>query len=608
MITNVTTNDIVNTISQKLYPKSMGEIFNWADYMWFHFGRYSNALKNSVRYFLGDIHISANDGGILGSDERLKAYDEMIDTYDILNKLGEVGDEFVQWGNSFTSAEPVIKRNFHCRKCKGTSSAEQYENITYKAGTFKGKCPMCHSEGKVRFTDSIDGSQPLVIKRWNPRLICIDYCPTTKNSDYLIRISDTWKKAFSEQDHKLLVETPLQFLQAIEENKKIKMNKEFFIHLKAPVPSTVEDLLGGWGLPFFMNEFDKVIQLQMLEKYNEVILSDFTVPFRVLSPPGNNTTPDADILSTVNMRGFKTAVGNIIAGHRKNPSAIHITPYPLQYQILGGEASQLIPIETIRFTTEELLTSMCVPLEFGDNKLSDSYGPPIALRRFEKVWGAYISSLNIWLKWFTNARSSIEKQENIRCRLVKSSIYEDDMSREAKTQLALSGIISKDTGLSPLGIRYDIEQSKMVDENNRAMEIDKEEQKRAVKQEELEVVMDGPNKGAMNIGMQQEQQLAAQAGGAIPPGGAPAGGAPPAGQPGVPSPPQGNAADIDTLWAEAEGQAQQIMTLEPSARRSALIQLKKDNPQLHSFVKEQIGTMEQQAGQQGKIAARQGQM
>jgi len=54
--------------------------------------------------------------------------------------------------------------------------------------------------------------------------------------------------------------------------------------------------------------------------------------------------------------------------------------------------------------------------------------------------------------------------------------------------------------------------------------------------------------------------------------------------------------------------AQQLLTAPASERRSALINLGKQNPHLHAFVKSILEKMEQQAGQQGINAAREGQI
>jgi hypothetical protein len=53
------------------------------------------------------------------------------------------------------------------------------------------------------------------------------------------------------------------------------------------------------------------------------------------------------------------------------------------------------------------------------------------------------------------------------------------------------------------------------------------------------------------------------------------------------------------LQAMAETTAQQIFQLPESAKDSALIRLKKENPTMHSLVKAKLSDMRQQGAQQG---------
>lgn len=597
--------DLLRTISRTLFPKTMGEVIDWSDYMWIHFGRYSNALKNAVRYFLGDFIISAADNETIGGKERAEIYDEFIYDYKIFDLLGRVGDEYVQYGNSFTSIEPEMDRMFVCHKCKAMFVGERVDDLGFSDKAFKGTCPKCGKHGKLKHIDTLDRGGKLQVRFWNPRLICINYCPTTKHAEYYLRSSVTWQKAFRDNDKLFLLETPYEFLVALEENKRIKFKPEYFKHLKCPVVSTYEDLLGGWGLPLYMNEFEKVIQLQMLERYNEVIVADYTVPFRVLAPPPSaGMQPNGDPLMTYNLGDFRSKMMEMIRIHRKNPSDIQIAPFAVQYQILGGEAKQLIPYELIKATIDDLLSSMCVPIEFSEMSMANTGGPPIGLRRFEKVWGAHVSALDEWLQWFCDVRTDLLRKQKVVCRLVKSSIYEDDMSREYKVKLAMGGEISKDTGLRALGIDYAVEQLKLMDEANRQLELDQKNQEEIGKADELKAAMTTPQPGLTEL---QNMEMAAQGGapaqGGMPPGG---GMAPPAA--GGAAGASGGSADLEALWAEAEQTAEQIRTAPPEQRRSMLINLSKTNPPLHAFVKKIIETTEQQAAQQGVAASRQGQM
>lgn len=594
------------TISAKLSPNTVGEVLDYADWMWTHFGTYTEALKNAVRYFLGEITVSPIDNeSPLGPNERKEVMDELIDTYKIFSLLGRIGDEYVQWGNSFTSVELPRIRRFTCPSCKTMFPAKNAEDVSYSKGEFGCTCPKCGRTGKVTFHDATDESAPIRVVFWNPRAIRISYSPTTKSKRYYITPPQSWKNALSEKQHDFLVETPIDILDAVEQDATIEIKNEYFKHLATPSPSTMEDVLSGWGLPLFMSEFETVIQLQMMKRYNEAILADFVVPWRVLSPPATGGgAVSADSLSTLSMNDFKSHMIGMINQHRNNPTDVQVAPYPVQYQIFGGEASKLIPLDIEDSIISRLLNSMCIPVEFKTMTMSQGGGPPAGLRRFEKVWANHVSSLDEWLQWFCDKRTDLLRKQSISARLVKSSIYEDDVSREYKVKLAMGDAISMDTGMRPLGIDYSVEMHKKQDERNMQMEMEKQNQIAMAAADELSAGMSEPPAGSDKLMQFQEAKMMQAQGGMPPAGGAPGGMPPGPGMapPGVP--PTGGEADIEALWSQAEQMAEQIRTAPADQRKSQLINLKKTNPALHAFVKQIIESTEQQAAQQGVAASR----
>ena len=595
MLDSISKHDLIQTLSRKLTPKTVGEMLDWADWLWYHFDTYTNALKGAVRYFLGDIDVKAKNDSANG-DERRKIMGELYRDYDIMDLLGRVGDEFIQWGNCFTSVEPVRKRTLYCPKCRATHIAERVDNLNFRKGSFWGDCPTCNATNvEMPFTDVIDDSKPLRVVFWNPRLVGIEYCPTTKESDYYVAPSETWKEAWSNQNNKFLADTDVKILTAMEKGVRIHMNKEFFFHAKTYAPATREDLLHGWGMPLFMNCFPKCVQIMLLDKFDEAILANHVVPFTIISPSpqGSGNTPSDDPLRTVNLGSFREQMERMISMHHANPTHIQIAPYPIQYQLLGGEAKQLVPVDLRAQKVQDLLQAMNI-LDFS--QMQGQGGPPPNLRFFEKVWGIHINTLNHWGQWLCDARTALLKSTPVDFSLVKSSIYENDMTMEYKVKLAMGGMISMDTGLRALGIDYDLEQTKMRDEQQRAAEIAADDEEDNARAEELKASMYSPQPGTTKL-------MAAQQ----PPGGgapapAPGGAVPPTGGGG------GQAADINALWDQAQQMASQIISEPPEQRRSDLINLSKTNPELHSFVKTCIDQMENQAATQGKAMARQGQM
>lgn len=596
--TNLSRHDLIRSLSTRLFPRTLGEILDWSDWLWVHCGTYSQALSNAVRYFLGDITIEITDDEKSGAEERDQVRTDLLDGYGLFDMLGQAGDEYVQWGNSFSTVAPASNRILHC-SCGATFGARQASKLSYRQKAFYGICPVCEQQGRLENTERSDLGAPLQVTFWNPRLIDIDYCPTTRGCEYYLHPSLEWKEAFAAQSPAFVADSRLEFLEALDQNSRIKMDNEYFMHLKPTLPSTMEDAMQGWGLPLFLSEFEKVVEMLMLKRFNEAILSDYLIPFRVISPPPASGNPNAEPLQTYNMGDFRSHIMGMIDAHRSNPTAIHVAPYPLQYNIMGGEAKQLIPIDVQDRVVADLLSAMCIPIEFRQMSIADSGGPPVGLRRFEKVWAARTAALDNWLQWFCDCRTSILRAPSVRARLVKASIYDDDMSRDLKVKLALGGEISKTTGLRPLGIDYASEQLLLRDESDRQQKLDEQKQKQEEVRGELQGAMAAPPPGVDKLMMQQQGAGGAPAGGPPPMGGMPPAGGGSGG---------GSAADIEQLWAEAEAAAPQIMTAPPEQRRSMLINLSKTNPPLHSFVKTIIDKMEQQAGQQGKAAARQGQI
>lgn len=595
MIDYISKQDLIQTVSRKLTPKTVGEMFDWADWLWYHFDTYTNALKGAVRYFLGDIDIEAKNDSSNG-DERKKIMTELFRDYDIMDLLGRVGDEYIQWGNCFTSIEPERRRNFFCDNCGAMTPADKVEGLAFREGEFYADCPKC-GQDDVHMTclDSIDDSKPLRIVFWNPRVVGIDYCPTTKTSEYYVTPPPSWREAWSSGNPRFIAESPVEILSALEKGVRIHMKKEFFFHARTPSPSTREDLLKGWGMPLFMNCFPKCVQIMLLDKFDEAITVDRVVPFTVISPSpqGSGNTPSDDPLRTVNLGSFREQMERMVSMHRANPTHIQIAPYPIQHQVLGGDAKQLIPVDIRTQKVQDLLQAMNI-LDFA--QMNGNGGPPPNLRFFEKVWGIHINTLNHWGQWLCDCRTALIKATPVNFTLVKSSIYENDMTMEYKVKLAMGNMISMDTGLRALGIDYELEQTKMRDEQQRAEEIAKKDEENTAKADEIEASMYSPVPGT-------QQLMAAQQGGAG--GGAPAPAGAPMGAPGG-APSESGSADTNDLWQQAQVEAQRIMT-SPN-RQSELINLSKTNPELHSFVKTIIDQMENQAGQQGKQMARQGQM
>jgi hypothetical protein len=309
----------------------------------------------------------------------------------------------------------------------------------------------------------------------------------------------------------------------------------------------------------------------------------------------------------MSMGNFMGAVNRMLEEHRQDPTTWHMLPMPLNYQTLGGEAKHLAPVELIERATDILLGSMGIPQEFYRSTISLNGGPPISLRMFERHWSFYTTIQEDWLNWFLTQCSKIMNWETVHATIMKTSVVEDDMTKQVRLNLASSGVISKRTALIPYGINPDIERSRMADERLRDAEQARDEQRRMAKMDMMDQAMPPtppipPNAADPNMGMPPEG-----AGGA--PGGAPGGMPPmaPGGMMGGGAAP-GMDPTLEQMNADAQGVAQQLLTMDPTTRRRELVNLKKQNPSMHALTKQMLTDLEQQAGMVGVQAARSGQM
>lgn len=585
------------TYSNAIYPRTVKEVFEWAEWMWTRNGMYTQAIRKSTRYFFNDISVE----GKVSYDTRKKYEKFYKDDLNIMALAADICDEYLAFGNTATSMHIPITRNLTCPECfssrplKSLNPEKQYVFKDYK---FLGDCPACGARQVVfKVTDVRRPSEnnPIKVVRWNPRHLIIDYCNLTGESEYYYKIPPDDRRKIQAGDHLYLCSVPWEIIKAVQEEKLLHFNKDTFFHMKVGILPSMNDRTKGWGLPMFMANFSQMVQLQILERFNEAMAMDYIVPCRLLTPTMSGQVGDPMRLH--NSGTLLTALKNMVSEHRRDPTTWHIMPYPVQYTRIGGDAKQMVPVELIDRSLDNLLTSMGIPQEFYRGSLSMG-GPPIGLRMFEKTWSHHTNNMNAWLKWFTNNVSKIMMWEDVNVTLVTTSIVEDDISKQVKLNLAASGVISKYTALKGFGVSPYEEIDRRLDEQ------------RYEENKLREIQSESNSANMLSDAMMQATQIPMNAG--QPTMGAPLQGQPGAAPAGAPpisaAPPSAGPPAIDDLMAQAQEMAQQLMTADPATRRSGLITLKRSNPTLHAQVKQLITDMEQQAGQQGVQAARSGQM
>jgi len=587
-------------------------------------GVYRSAMSRVISYFITDIEIEDAD-----RDTKQKYMDFLHNTLGILPNLRTIGLDYLTYGNSFLSLTVPFRRYLSCPRCGFEAPLRNVQrNSSYNFGwnwDFKANCPHCEYTGKWTHTDRRSNEEDaLKIKRWNPKEMELLWDPYTDNVQHIWKLPNYYRQHLAQGREFHLENAPWEVIQAAKNNNYLRFNDDVIYHAKEETFAGV--LNKGWGISRVLTNFRQAWYVQVLHRYNEAIALDYIIPFRVITPMprGGGTSGggmETDPLFSADMGGFVGQINSMLATRRRDPASWHASPYPLQYQSLGAEASQMAPHELVDQGIDTLLNSCDIPTQFyrGDLTLQAA---PAALRLLESNWSHLTHVLNRILQWLVNKISVALDWDKVKISLAKPS-HVDDLNRQlAKLQMSTARQISQTTGLKSIGLDYEDEQDKMLDEEKYVAEKSKKTQ------EELEAMGMGD---AMAQGMMGPQAGGpaggAPMGGPGAPGGAPVGPPAPGGAPPAPggAPPGGDPAmgqdPVQAVIAmlpqpnekitpqemveKATVISQQLFMMQEGQKDSALRQIKQKAPHIHGLVKSQLEEQRNQAKNQGVAMAQQ---
>lgn len=340
-------------------------------------------------------------------------------------------------------------------------------------------------------------------------------------------------------------------------------------------------------------------------------------PMRVISPPSTINAGDP-IYSKMDAAKFIYSMKKAINTKRMDPAAWTVSPFAIQYQTLGGDATQFIPRELQEMSRDNLLDAAGVPVELFKGTLT-LQAAPVALRLFMSFWRPLVSNFNIFLQFVVKRASTILGWEPVDAKFAEITQI-DDINRQVQTlQLMGSGMVSRTTGLASMGLDQREEVRRMIEEQRDEAEQQDRMQKEMETTKQLDEMVGG---GTLNILAKQDQLAQQQQGGAGPmgppgsgmpfPGGTMAGATVPgANGQGMSSLLPGNdpisqmiaqygiqpTDSLQDAYAKAQTLAQQFMMGNTS---SNLRKLYSKDKQLHSMVKAIIDEMRSNAASQGR--------
>lgn len=553
-------------IASEFVPRDLNMVFEWCEFIYVTFGTYRSASRRVVRYFLTEIVLEGQSDA-----EREKYEDFLNNKLHLMKVLADVGDDYMVYGNVFLSIYFPFDRYLICPECK---TAMHVKTIDYKfntqRGVFTGDCGCGAKAVDFKREDrrSPDKSRVKVI-RWNPKQIRLRVHPISYKMEYYLEIDPIFVRRIMEGEKFYIDDTPWSMLECIIDAAKgknlpmFKFRDEAIYHLRDATLAGIP--IRGWAIPPIMANFKLAYYIQLLRRYDEAIALDFIVPFRVLYPDSAGSPQGMDPLSTMSMGNFIGYMQNMVDRKRKNIADIQVAPFPIGYQMLGGEAKGLAPKEQIAQALDELLNAIGYPAELYKGSLSIQ-AFPVALRLFEKTWGVMVDGFNEMTQWIIDALARHFMWGEVKGSL-RSVTLADDIERKALALQAAAGQdISKQTAYRPLGIDYMEEQKNVVEEQE---EIQKLQQEAMERQQAQQMGLTG---GQQAQGQQQGGMDTASQAGASP----------------------------GDVYEQGKQIAQQLLIqTPPTMRRGELIKIKASNPTLHAIVMQEMDNMRGEMSRQG---------
>ena len=590
-------------------PESIQTALRWTEYVMNANGPYRQAVDRVVSYFITDVEIYDIGENTTGREEKEKFRVFLEDTLSIKNALHSVALDYMAYGNSFTSLLVPFRRYLSCKKCGLEMPLDRVynsEKCAFKWQDFKffATCPNCKYVGEWRHIDRRSGNADQInIKRWSPHEIDILWDPYTNDCSYVWKIPQDYRALIKEGHLHHLERASWEVIQAVKSEQNLMFDKDVIYHLKEDALAGMRNR--GWGISRVLTNFRQAWYYQILHRYNEAIALDYVVPFRVLTPmPRGGDAQSADPVHTINLSSFSSRVNAMIRARRTDPARWNVLPFPVDYKALGGDASQLAPRELMDQGLETLLKCIGMPVELFNGTLTFQ-AAPAALRLFEANWSHLPHNLNKFLTNLTNNVARIMSWEPVGAKLQRVT-HADDLNRQmAKLQLMQGQMISKTTGLKSVGVDYEEETKRMLEEER----IYADEQQRMQKEmEQSQQMQDLSQSGDMSQNMGQAGAGATgapQGGGGAP---VPAAGGAPIG-PGQPTAvdqfimQRQNAPNIPRTPEDLQQQAQlianQLLSMPEPQKDSELIKLKRGDATMHALVSSIIDDIRQQARTQG---------
>lgn len=579
----------------QIRPTTIQAVNLWSQYVISRNGTYRAALKRVVSYFVTEVSVGDSE---TGKDEKDKASKFLNDVLHIRRVLFRVGFNYLTYGNVFLSVVLPFRRYLVCPKCASAHPLSKIYSVDayqfhWQSFEFHAVCQgkkdgkPCQYRGAWDRDDRRSNQDDDVrIKIWPPNEIEIDHEELSDNRKYCWKIPEYYRRKIREGRLHHLERVPWEVVEAIRDNMDLEFAQDSIYHFYED--TLAGHMTGGWGMSPVLANFDQASYVQTLINANRSIARTSVNPLRILSPTptrGGGGAGELDPIFNVSLGGFMAQARSIIRRHQLDPDAWYTLAYPLQAQVIGGDAKNFAPTEMLDQGISQFLNDVGVPAEFYRGTMAAETAK-LTLRVFEGIWRPLVDGLNGCIQWVYDRVAADRVWEPLYVRLTAPSVIDDMQDQMAKLQLMTSKVISETDGLKPLGLDRDEQKRKILEEERFDQEMT------ARLQKEMDQAA-----GMEQISTQAQQPQQPDQGGQGGPGGQ-ASAAASGMQTATPNTPNAPKTPAE-MMQQAEIKADEMLQMSDSQRFSALRQLEEADSAMHGLVKEMLAKKRRAAQSQG---------
>lgn len=593
-------------------PKNWKQVYDWGRLVYMRSPEFVDAHRKLFSYFSTELEVAAADADDqeLDNDEINNWKDLLVDKLGYTEQVAQLGISVALFGSQIVTVQSKCDRMLVCphpecghvtNMLKGIEDGGLDFSYAHGSGKFLFRCPSPNCPNRGRKVAAVikdwhrRSANDLYIKQWPPDEILIDYYLWTDRDEIYWRIPEYYKQAVRRGHAETLAEADLDVLDAIRQNKLFRFYRDRVFHAKE---LSIAGLgLRGRGVPRSLTLAPQIWSLQVLRHQNQVLGMDYLIPIGFFSLDENQKGGQfSGPMAGVDVGNFQRDMEAMLSSHRRDPSRRYAVNYAVRYQVAGGEASQLAPVQLMEVAKTDIYDGAGVPLEMYRGSLNIQV-MPVAARLFESANQTIPSLLNRFVS-FTGRRVAEElNKPQVSIKHQRSTVVADITRQSILLQGRQLGDVSRHTAYGSMDIDTNVERDRRTAE---MLEDAKAEQdlNRTLEEESLSLQM-----RAMPAPMPEQQS---QQGG-MPPeqGGAPM-------PPGM-SPTQGMATGgmgIEEMGAEAERIASQLVdpSLPQSEVNRQLQAVRTQSVELHTLVRGAMDRMRSQAASTGRDAVLSGQM